>query len=160
MYYLSLNRAALIFVPPQEALGIQEPVVVQVIVSFAEAQNPFDTHTVLSSIDMLTYFYDIQVEVTQAVRNLVVYDLVTPLDLEDRNVDIDGQGYVLRGTKKKWRIAEQLDGALRWGTGIDSKVLMATHKWIFELEMLEDRISSQMPEEQAEMDQVERMLAC
>ena len=47
MYYLSPNRAALIFVPPQEALGIQEPIVVQVVVNFVEAQDTFGHRPVL-----------------------------------------------------------------------------------------------------------------
>ncbi|KAL0576009.1 hypothetical protein V5O48_005976 [Marasmius crinis-equi] len=159
MFYLSLNRAALILVPPQEVLEIQEPIVVQVIVKCGEDECGSDRHISLPTIDMIAKYYAIQVEVTQAVRNLVVYDLVTPVDLQDRTVDIDGVTFVLRGTKKLWQIADQLDGSLRWGTGPDSKVRMAKNKWVFELEMRED-VEDQVAEEEAEMNQVEKLLTC
>ncbi|KAG7085534.1 hypothetical protein E1B28_003092 [Marasmius oreades] len=155
MYYLSLNRAALIFIPPQEALNIAEATVIQVIIKSGKDLQHGPNNTDGPSIDMLAMYYDVQVEVTQAVRNLLVYDLALPLSFQGQKIDIDGRNYVLHGTRMPWSIADKLAGSLRWGIGSHSEVRMAKHKWVFELEMLNNVKDDS---EEVEMEQVEGML--
>ncbi|KAF9267081.1 hypothetical protein L218DRAFT_717724 [Marasmius fiardii PR-910] len=106
MYYLSLNRAALILIPPQEALGLAEATVVQV---FIKTSRDGIDNTNGPSINQLAMYYDIQVEVTQAIRNLVGYDLASPLTLPDEKIEIDGRNYILRGKRPGQSPTSSLD---------------------------------------------------
>ncbi|KAK7047767.1 hypothetical protein VNI00_006095 [Paramarasmius palmivorus] len=143
MYSLSLNRAALLLIPPQAELGTEEPYVVQVIVKSTGGTHEDRTRRYLntrhprSSIfpepDVIAAYFFVQSEVTNAVRNLVIYDLVSsnPVPCE-KQIIIKGNGYALHGAKKRWSIFDQVDGALGWGC---ERVRVVEHKWVFELEL-------------------------
>ncbi|ESK88639.1 hypothetical protein Moror_3080 [Moniliophthora roreri MCA 2997] len=131
MYTLSLDRAALLLIPPQSELGTSEPCAVQIMV---KSRYKIGSEIKCNgSPDILAAYFFVQNDITKAVRNLVAYDLTASFPFPyERKVIIKGDGYALHGAKHPWSIFQHVNGSLRWG---NERVRVAKHKWVFELEL-------------------------
>lgn len=117
-YYLPLNKSSLVFFPPQSLVDLQGPYIVQVMIKQAHKEA---IHNILT-------FYLAQPEITKAIETVLIAHISVPLPLE---IQLDGDGYVLRGKRKQWDYGKGLE--LRWG---DQPVRVADEKWLFMFETI------------------------
>ncbi|KAJ3775185.1 hypothetical protein EV361DRAFT_129090 [Lentinula raphanica] len=118
---LNLDQVALLFIPENAQLGINEACVVQVIVrSIGMAFNRS------ASVDDRATFYCYADEISSTVQNVVLGHL--SCQSIPTNFVLQGEKYLLRANRKEWNTGK--DYRFQWG---DEIINAAPEKWIFEL---------------------------
>jgi len=115
-YCLPLNKTSLLILHPDEG----SPLIVQVTAK----------HAGESVIDELTEFYLAHHEITHAIENLIYAHIRTPLP-ENVEVEVEGAGFLLRGTRKSWSFGKTIE--IKWG---DEVIKPAEDKWTFVIRTL------------------------
>ncbi|KAF9467852.1 hypothetical protein BDZ94DRAFT_1247888 [Collybia nuda] len=131
-YYLPLNKATLLFFPPQSDKMINTgplsmPWVVQVMIKQARTEP----------IDEIAVFFRAQNEITSAIESVLVTDILAPLPSNE--VKLAGRGYSLHGVRKCWKYGKGIE--LAWG---ETPIRTCDDKWVFNFALNDDNSSSRL----------------
>ncbi|KAE9394938.1 hypothetical protein BT96DRAFT_923181 [Gymnopus androsaceus JB14] len=118
---MTRNSFALLFVPENPQLGIQNAYIVQVIVR----SIGLDSNRSPSVDDRATFFCYAD-EISSAVESVVLGHLAYPGI--PSNLVLKGEKYILRASRKEWNPGK--DYWFKWGEQV---VSAAPEKWVFEM---------------------------
>ncbi|KAF7325953.1 S-adenosyl-L-methionine-dependent methyltransferase [Mycena kentingensis (nom. inval.)] len=123
-HLLQLDKPSLLFFPAQsltvagasnKSASLTQPSVAQIIV---RSEKRYPTRAEVAT------FYDAQEDITAAIETLVFSDLARPYARKE--VEIEGEGYVLVGEKIRWTFGQQY--SFKWG---QQQVQTNDVKWVF-----------------------------
>ncbi|KAK7044833.1 S-adenosyl-L-methionine-dependent methyltransferase [Favolaschia claudopus] len=120
---LRLDETTLVLFPAQtrESGVLRESTVVQVMVHM-------EPHSTSPTLEEVAAFYNAQEEITITMQMILLENLINP---SEKVVEIEGDGYMLIGTKKEWSYGRQLE--LTWGK---EEVRAAEDKWVFSFSLI------------------------